>query len=52
MADEETMKKCGHTPCACTAGGDDDDYCSEYCREAHRTGITEIGCGCEHTACR
>jgi hypothetical protein len=48
MADEQS-RKCAHPSCDCTVSGND-KFCSEYCRDAK--GITEIGCGCEHTACR
>jgi len=27
-------------------------YCSEYCEDAEKTGVLEIGCGCEHDPCR
>ena len=47
MANES--KKCKHPSCDCTVSGDD-DYCSEYCRDARDT--MEIGCGCEHPPCR
>lgn len=30
---------------------DDGDYCSEYCEDAVKAGIVEIGCGCEHQGC-
>ncbi len=50
MADER-KGKCGHTSCDCPAPGDG-KYCSEYCENAHKAGVTEIGCGCEHAGCR
>ncbi|HEY0323262.1 MAG TPA: hypothetical protein VGC66_20060 [Pyrinomonadaceae bacterium] len=49
MADEN--RKCKHPTCDCQVSGKD-NYCSEYCREAEASGVTEIGCGCEHSACR
>lgn len=51
MADESRERKCAHTSCSCPATGES-KYCSEYCEEAHKVGITEIGCGCEHDSCR
>lgn len=48
MAEERT-NKCAHGSCSCTVEKEG-DYCSEYCREARD--VTEIGCGCEHPACR
>ena len=51
MADEDRAHKCKHSSCSCTVAGDD-DYCSEYCENAHKSGVTEIGCGCEHDGCR
>jgi hypothetical protein len=49
MADETNAKKCAHPSCSCTVSSDD-KYCSEYCEDAKD--LTEIGCGCEHPACR
>jgi hypothetical protein len=49
MADDDRDRKCKHPSCSCRVSGDD-NYCSEYCRDAGD--ITEIGCGCEHPACR
>ncbi len=48
MADEQDDNKCEHESCNCRVSGDD-DYCSEYCRDAGD--ITEIACGCEHAGC-
>ncbi len=50
MADEK-QTKCAHATCDCPAA-QDSKYCSEYCRDAHRSGVMEIGCGCEHPGCR
>jgi hypothetical protein len=44
-------KKCAHGVCECRVEGDS-KYCSEYCENAERSGVLEIGCGCEHPACR
>ena len=30
----------------------DSKYCSEYCEEAEKSKVMEIGCGCEHAGCR
>jgi len=49
MADSDG--KCAHVTCDC-AVTDDQKYCSEYCENAERTGVAEIGCGCEHPGCR
>jgi hypothetical protein len=49
MADERDERKCAHGNCRCRVSGED-EYCSEYCRDAGD--ITEIGCGCEHAGCR
>jgi hypothetical protein len=48
MADKKS-DKCAHPSCSCTVT-EVDEYCSEYCRDAGD--LTEIGCGCEHPACR
>jgi hypothetical protein len=48
MADND---KCAHVGCECRVK-DDEDYCSEYCENAEDTGVSEIGCGCEHAGCR
>jgi hypothetical protein len=48
MAENE---KCAHGACDCRAEKDS-KYCSEYCRNAEDTGVSEIRCGCEHSACR
>ena len=48
MADEPEDNKCEHESCNCRVTGDD-DYCSEYCRDAGD--ITEIACVCEHAGC-
>jgi hypothetical protein len=48
MADKE---KCAHGVCDCKVGADD-KYCGEYCENAEKSGVLEIGCGCEHAGCR
>jgi hypothetical protein len=27
-------------------------YCGEYCEDAVKADVMEIGCGCEHQPCR
>jgi len=48
---EETTGKCAHGACDC-APEKDSKYCGEYCREAEKSHVMEIGCGCEHEGCR
>ncbi len=50
MADENSGK-CAHGACDC-APETNSKYCSEYCENAEKTGVMEIGCGCEHAGCR
>jgi hypothetical protein len=47
----ENSKKCAHGVCDCTTS-EDAKYCSEYCEDAEKAGVLEIGCGCEHPACK
>jgi hypothetical protein len=49
MADE-TSNQCKHGPCDCTPE-QGSKYCSEYCKEADKSQVMEIGCGCEHAPC-
>jgi hypothetical protein len=51
MMPDKDPAKCAHAACSCPAEKDS-KYCSEYCREAERSRVMEIGCGCEHAACR
>jgi len=52
MADETNQTTtCAHPACDC-APEEGSSYCSEYCREAEKSRVMEIGCGCEHDACR
>jgi hypothetical protein len=47
----EGEKKCKHPPCDCrTEAGS--EYCGEYCQEAEKSKVMEIGCGCQHDDCR
>ena len=39
--------KCAHGVCDC-APEPNSKYCSEYCEEAEKSKVMEIGCGCEH----
>lgn len=48
---EGSEHKCGHTTCDCVID-EGRKYCSEYCENADKAGVMEIGCGCEHTPCR
>ena len=48
---EETSAKCTHGACDCPAE-QGSKYCSEYCENAERSKVMEIGCGCEHPGCR
>jgi hypothetical protein len=50
MADEKSGK-CAHGSCDCPSE-EGSKYCSEYCENAERSHVMEIGCGCEHAACR
>src|ERR1044071_1185213 len=50
MADE-VSNKCKHGPCDCPAE-QGSKYCGEYCKEADKSHVMEIGCGCEHDGCR
>ena len=50
MADTNT-NKCAHGACDCPAEPDS-KYCSEYCENAEKSKVMEIGCGCEHARCR
>jgi hypothetical protein len=43
-------KKCAHAICDCMVD-EGTKYCSEYCEDAVKAGVLEIGCGCEHPAC-
>lgn len=49
MSDDQ-KNKCGHVTCNCQVA--DDKFCSEYCKDAEKAGVIEIGCGCEHDPCR
>ncbi len=51
MAEETSGQKCAHGPCDCRAE-EGSTFCSEYCKAAEKSGVMEIGCGCEHAACR
>ncbi len=47
---EETTVTCGHGACDCSPE-EGSKYCSEYCQEAEKSHVTEIGCGCQHSGC-
>ena len=48
---QETTGKCAHGSCDCPPE-EGSKYCSEYCAEAEKSHVLEIGCGCEHSPCR
>ena len=48
---EEATGKCAHGPRDCPAE-QGSKFCSEYCKEAEKSRVMEIGCGCEHKGCR
>ena len=50
MADNKD-RKCAHVTCDCRAV-EDSKYCGEYCENAEKSKVMEIGCGCEHDPCR
>ena len=47
---ENQEKKCAHPACDCPAAKDS-KYCGEYCENAEKARVMEIGCGCEHASC-
>lgn len=50
MADQDT-NKCAHPACDCPHE-EGSKYCGEYCENAEKSGVIEIGCSCEHDDCR
>jgi hypothetical protein len=50
MAENESGK-CAHAVCECLPE-QGHKFCSKYCEEAEKSGVMEIGCGCEHAPCR
>lgn len=48
MNDENNV--CAHEMCNCVVD-EDTDYCSQSCEDADDQDITEIKCGCSHSAC-
>lgn len=49
MANNDSSK-CAHSPCGCPPE-QGSKYCGEYCEEAEKSKVMEIGCGCEHAGC-
>ncbi len=49
MAENE-KNKCAHPACDCRPE-EGSKYCGEYCENAEKSGVMEIGCGCEHDGC-
>jgi hypothetical protein len=47
MADDGT---CAHVGCGCAVAGDS-EYCSDHCRDAEDSDMTEIACDCGHPGC-
>ena len=47
---ENKENKCAHPACDCRTEKDS-KYRSEYCKNAEKSGVMEIGCGCEHDGC-
>lgn len=45
---ETKSKKCAHPACSCPVGNDQ-KYCSQYCKDAGST--MEISCNCGHAGC-
>ena len=48
---EEQTNTCAHPACDCPRQ-EGSKYCGEYCEDAEKARVNEIGCGCEHDACR
>ena len=48
---EAPNNKCAHPACDCPPE-EGSKYCGEYCENAEKSRVTEIGCSCEHDACR
>lgn len=48
---EDQGNKCAHPACDCPSEKDS-KYCDEYCEDAEKAHVLEIGCSCEHDACR
>ncbi|CAN5795366.1 hypothetical protein BH18ACI4_BH18ACI4_08520 [soil metagenome] len=51
MTENQDKHKCAHPACDC-AREEDSKYCGEYCENAEKSGVIEIGCSCEHDGCR
>jgi hypothetical protein len=45
-----TLKNCGHEGCKCQVA-DDQEFCSDHCREHVASGPTGEPCGCGHAEC-
>ncbi|MCU1264437.1 MAG: hypothetical protein JWM21_755 [Acidobacteria bacterium] len=48
MSEDKTT--CAHPACDC-APEEGSKYCGEYCEEAEKAKVLEIGCGCQHDGC-
>ncbi len=51
MAENQDKNKCKHPACDCPRE-EGSKYCGEYCENAEKSGVMEIGCSCEHYGCR
>jgi len=47
---ENAENKCAHPACDCPPEKDS-KYCGEYCEEAEKSHVMEIGCNCQHAGC-
>ncbi len=51
MTENQNKNKCTHPACDCQRE-EGSKYCGEYCENAEKSGVMEIGCSCEHDSCR
>ncbi len=51
MTEEQQEETCTHPACDCPPE-EGSKYCGEYCKNAEKSHVMEIGCGCEHDECR
>ncbi len=47
---ENQENTCAHPACDCPPEKDS-KYCGEYCEEAEKAHVMEIGCNCQHDGC-
>jgi hypothetical protein len=48
--EEQQVQTCAHPACDCSVE-ENSKYCSEYCENAEKSHVMEIGCGCQHEDC-